>query len=359
MIVPLSERLQRLTAWFHRANDRPLIGFTLGSYYPLKRYPQGARWIPNGEVRPEHIKVSDYLDDSDELFHLHQAAGGDLIWSATPFLGLPWVEAALGCGVVADHQSGSTRSIPPPGFAENHHVPAFSEANPWVAKLLEFIPPLEQRSAGRYPVGATLMRGVSDLLAALYGGGDFVLRMLDAPEEIESVVEQLADFWIAFGRCLLERLPLYHGGTGGYMYSLWCPGKTIWLQEDAVALLSPQLYRRFIFEADCRIARAFEHTALHLHPSRVIPSDDLIKSGIDVIELHIDHDGPRAAALEKHYRTILAAKPLLVWGDVTEADLEFLLRELPHQGLAVNLVVGSPEQAHATWDRAMRLWRGR
>ena len=357
MQIPLSQRIDRLTRWLQRQNERPLVGFTLGSYYPLHRYRRGARRIPNGAVDPEDIQVDDYLDETDELFQNHAAAGGDLIWSAAPFWGLPWVEASLGCGVVADHAVGSTRAMPPLGFTENTVVPEFSETNPWVSKMLEFVPALAERSGGRYPVGVTLMRGVSDLLAALYGGQNFVLRMCDEPEEVHAVVEGLTRYWIAFGRCLLERLPLYHGGTGSFLFSLWCPGKAIWTQEDAVALLSPSLYEKFIYPADCEIARAFERTAMHLHPTRFIPVRQLMGTKTDVIELHIDHDGPRAEALEAHYRAILAGKPLLIWGDVTDADLEFVLTRLPHRGLAVNIVVPSVEAARQTWDRAMSLSR--
>lgn len=343
MLIPLPERLDRLAKWLRRENDRPLLGFSLGSYYPLHRYPHGAAKLPEGPVRPEDVAVADYLDDTDRLFDLHGRAGGDLVFSASPFLGLPWVEASLGCGVVADHTTGSTRSTPPVSIA----VPRFSGDNPWVHKMLEFIPALVERSAGRYPVGVTLMRGISDLLSALYGGGNFVLRMVDEPEEVHALVEQLTDYWIAFGRCLLGALPQFHGGTGSFFYSLWCPGRMIWLQEDAVALLSPALYEEFIYPADCRIARAFENTVIHLHPTRFIPSKQLVATDLAAIELHIDHDGPRAEALEDHYRTILSAKPLLVWGDLTDADLEFLLTRLPHQGLAVNAVVDTVERAEA------------
>ncbi len=346
---PIEQRVKRLTEWFERRNGRPLLGFTLGSYYPLRRYPNGVRDILAGLVRPEDIAVARFLDDTDALYLLHEQAGGDLIWSATPFLGVPWLEAALGCGVVADHNSGSMRSTPPPGFASNPRVPVFSTSNPWVDKMLEFIPALEQRSAGRYPIGATLMRGISDLLSALYGGQEFILRMHDDPGEVSAIIDGLAEFWIAFGTCLLRHLSLFHGGTGCYMYSLWCPGKTIWLQEDAVALLSPQLFERFIFPADCRIAKAFEHTALHLHPTRYIPSDLFTRSPMNVLELHIDHDGPRAAVLAPHHRKILKTKPLLIWGELTDEDLEFVMTELPGQGLAVNVVAGSVQEAHRLW----------
>jgi hypothetical protein len=198
------------------------------------------------------------------------------------------------------------------------------------------------------------MRGISDLLSALYGGQDFVLRMIDAPDEVHAVVGRLTEYWIAFGRCLLARLPLFHGGTGAFFYSLWCPGKTIWLQEDAVALLSPALYREFIYPADCRIALEFQNAMMHLHPTRFIPSRLLASTALAAIELHIDHDGPRAEALEPHYRAILDSKPLLIWGDLTGADLEFILSRLPRRGLAVNLVVGSVEEAQSVWERAMQ-----
>jgi hypothetical protein len=350
---PLSERFDRLTQWLGRRNSRLLLGFTLGSYYPLNRYPTGSRHLPTGRISPDDVIVEQFLDDTDRLYHMHEEAGGDFVFSAAPFLGLPWIDASLGCEVVADHNSGSTRSTPPEDFAANPVIPTFSENNPWVAKMLEFIPALQARSAGRYPVGVTLMRGISDLLSALYGAESFVLRMFDEPEEIRRVVSELTAYWIAFGSSLLSHLPLFHGGTGAFFYSLWCPGRTIWLQEDAIALLSPALYERFILPADLGIAHCFENAMIHLHPTRFIPSHQLVSTNLAAIELHIDHDGPRAETLEPDYRTILGSKPLLIWGDLTEADLDFIFSRLPCHGLAVNVVVSSSNEARAIWDRVM------
>jgi len=93
MPLPLSERTGRLARWLERTNERPLLGFTLGSYYPLHRYRRGAQPIPNGAVAPSDIQAAGYLDETDELFEMHEAAGGDLIFSAAPFWGVPWLEA--------------------------------------------------------------------------------------------------------------------------------------------------------------------------------------------------------------------------------------------------------------------------
>lgn len=355
MKIPLAERLGRLAQWFDRRNDRPLFGFTLGSYYPLHRYPEGARDL-GGIIGPDDIAVEKFLDDTERLYRLHEEAGGDFVFSAAPFMGVPWVEAALGCGVEADHTTGSTRSHPPPGFASRPRVPEFTDRNPWVAKMLEFIPALSAHSRGRYPVGNTLMRGVSDLLSALYGGENFIYRICDEPEEVRSVIGQLTTFWTSFGRCLLDRLPLFHGGTGSFLYGLWGPGKLIWLQEDAAALLSPSMYEEFVLPADRAIAASFERIVIHLHPTRFIPTKYLVTTDLSAIELHIDHDGPRAEALWDHYRRILTAKPLYIWGDVTGEDLEFIFTRLPRQGVAVNAIVESPEQAQALWESAAAIW---
>jgi hypothetical protein len=56
---------------------------------------------------------------------------------------------------------------------------------------------------------------------------------------------------------------------------------------------------------------------------------------------------------------VLKTKPLLVWGDVTGPDLDFMLSQLPSQGLAINLVVESVEEAHRIWDHAMEVWQRR
>lgn len=351
MIIPLQERLDRLTRWFNRQNERPLLGFHHGSQYPLHRHPGSMKRIPDGIVHPEDIVIEDYMEDTERLYQTYEAGGGDLVWAASPFWGVPWVEAALGCTIIADHKSGSSRSVPPVGFADNPVVSEFSPDNPWFRKLVEFYPALQKQACGRYPIAGTHMRGISDLLAALYGGEAFLMRMYEAPDEVEMVAKRLADFWLAFGKSLMERVPSFQGGTGAFFYAVWCPGRTIWMQDDATALMSPELYERFIYPHNVRIISEFEHTVMHLHPGRFIPIDHLLKSDLDVFELHIDKGGPTAEQLYETHMKVLAAKPLIVWGDLTQDDFDFILGHLPSQGLAINTVVESKQQAEAYWHK--------
>ena len=342
---------ERFESYYQRRNTTPLVGFLVGSYYPLKRY-RGADTLPNGPFRPSDLDVDAFLPDYDRLHALHAQCPGDMVFGASAFWGVPWLEAALGCEVEADHLTGSSRSHIPPGEGWPT-IPEFSHENPWVARNLDMLRAIAPQARGRYPMGVSLMRGISDLLSALLGLDRTIYGMLDAPAEIDALCERLADFWIAFGQAQLDEVVPFHGGYGSFGYYLWAPDRCIWLQEDAAALLSPELYERFSLPHDRRIASAFPYCLMHLHPARYIPYRPLLDSELAVIEIHIDKGGPTARDLLPVYREVLAHKPLLVWGDITRDDVQTLVDELPPEGLGLQIVVESPEEA---WSIYREFW---
>jgi len=347
----IAERVERFRRLYHRTNERPLLGFFVGSDYPLRRYRASDNLPINRPLKPEDFEVAPYLNDCDRLFDLHEGCGGDFIWSASAFWGIPWLEAALGCPIYADHSSGSIHAKPPPDFASPDPIPEFDANSPWMRKAVEFLVRMAERSGGRWPIGTTRMRGISDLLSALYGGSDFILAIMDRADEVKQVCRKLTDFWIAFGRLQLAHIPPFHGGVGSFYYNLWAPAGTIWHQEDAAALLSPQLYDKFIREHDDRIARTFASCIMHQHPTKFVPTDFYLKMPFLALELHIDEGGPSAEALYPTHTKILAQKPLVIWGNISERDLDWIFKKLPPAGLAVMTAVESPEQAGAIWQR--------
>ena len=245
---PIGDRVAHFRRFYQRTNERPLLGFFVGSDYPLRRYRASDNLPTDRPLTPEDFDVAPYLDDCDRLFELHEACGGDFIWSASAFWGIPWLEAALGCPIYADHLTGSIHTRPPLDFAGPDSIPSFDAHSPWMRKAIEFLDRMAERSKARWPIGTTRMRGISDLLSALYGGSDFILAMKDRPNEVKQVCRKLTDFWIAFGKLQLAHIPSFHAGVGSFYYNLWAPPGTIWHQEDAAALLSPKLYDEFIVE---------------------------------------------------------------------------------------------------------------
>lgn len=351
MNISLESRIINLTDWFSKRNRRPLLGFYLDSQYPLHRYPGSRKNISDGVISPGNVVVEDYYDDCDRLYEMYESAGGDLIWSAAPFFGIPWMEAALGCVIKADHTTGSVRSGPPEAFGGPADIPLFDSKNAWVTKAEEFHYKLNEHSGGRYPVGATLMRGISDLLSALYGGEGLLYRIADDPAEVGEAAKRLAEFWISFATHISGKTKLFRGGTGAFFYSVWCPGKTVWMQEDTSALLSPPIFDEYIYPYDLEIINEFENTVIHFHPSGFMPAGKFVKSGIGAIEIHIDKGGPPAEKLYDVYMEVLTEKPLIIWGDLSPNDLEFIKNNLPTEGLLINTTAGTPEEAVMIWER--------
>lgn len=348
----MAARVARARAFWRRENERPLLGFFIGSEYPLPRYPQTAAALPEGRpLAPADLPMEAFLADAEALFAAHEACGGDLVYAASAYWGVPWLEAALGCPITASRTTGSLVSHPPAAFAGPQSIPAFDPGSPWVARAGEMLARLAQRSAGRFPLATTRMRGVADLLAALYGGEAFVFKMMTEPEEVAEAARRLAEFFIAFGRYQLERIPLFHGGVGSFYYHLWCPPGTLWHQEDAAALLSPELYATFIRPADEAITRAFAGVVMHTHSTGFVPYEAYLEMGMAAIEIHIDEGGPSAEMLYEKHRQVQCQRPLIIWGRIPEADQEWIFNKLPPQGLAVAMAVETPEEAHALLAR--------
>ncbi len=350
----IEERVARFRRFYQRANERPLLGFFVGSDYPLRRYRASDALPSNQPLAPEDFDVAPYLDDCDRLFHLHEECGGDFIWSGSGFWGIPWLEAALGCPVFADHGTGSIHAQRPPHFKDAGSIPAFDASAPWMQLAARFLDGLAVRSAGRWPIGTTRMRGIVDLLSALYGGEEFVLAMLERPDEVKEVCRKLTDFWIAFARFQLAGIPLFHGGVGSFYYNLWAPPGTVWHQEDAAALLSPTFYDEFIREHDDRIVRAFDGCIMHQHPTKFVPTDFYLRMPFLALELHVDEAGASAEDLHAVHTKILAQKPLIIWGNLSERDLDWVFSELPAGGLAIIAVVSSSGEAGEIWRRCFR-----
>jgi hypothetical protein len=145
----IKERVARFQRFYRRANERPLLGFFLGSDYPLRRYRASHSLPTHRALMPEDFDVPACVKDCERLFELHEACGGDFIWSASAFWGIPWLEAALGCPIFADHETGSLQARPPAHFAGPGSVPEFDPKSPWMRLATEFLNRLAAQSQGR------------------------------------------------------------------------------------------------------------------------------------------------------------------------------------------------------------------
>jgi hypothetical protein len=161
-------------------------------------------------------------------------------------------------------------------------------------------------------------------------------------------------------RAQLERIPPSQEGYVALDLALraWAPDKIVWLQEDAMSLLSPTLYRKYVWPIDAQLATKVPCIAFHLHGSVLWAIDDVLRlPGVDVVELNLEAAMCDVEGTFAGWKKILAHKPLVIWrmyGDDFASWLARAARELPAKGLAIQVSVRNRDQAGAVHDEFLR-----
>ena len=351
MYFLIDERVENFKSYYRMRNPKPLLGFFVGSEYPLFRY-EAAKNLPiDRALRPDDFDPELFAEDCERLFTLHEEYGGDFIWSASAFWGIPWVEAIIGMELYANHGTGSIYTKNSVGTSLADSLKPFNRQNKWVILAEKMLQAAAKKSNGRFPLATTRIRGISDILSAIYGEELFIFEVLDDSENIHKTAEKLTDILVDFSKLQLENIPDYHGGIGSFYYNMWVPSRTVWLQEDSTALLSPDLYVQHIKSHDEKIISALESCIMHQHPTGYIPYKQYLDMNLTALELHIDKGGPSAEELFPVHQAILSCKPLLIWGEIPLKDLDWIFNKLPPEGLAVACVVNNKKQAENIWKR--------
>ena len=296
-------------------------------------------------LTPEMIDPAAFLDDHVRLLREGETIGDDLIRGACPAqLAFPWLPGMLGCKV---------RILPQTIVGEEWGC-AWEEAlaarldpdNPWCAKYFEYADALVRLSGGAFPVSHAAEIGPTDLHAVLRGHTRSLLDLVDEPERSEQLLWRLGEFFRDATRAIWQRLPLFHGGYFDAQYSLWAPGPIIRMQEDATAVYSPALYRRFVQPVDRMLASSFASSFIHLHSTSMFLLEAFLEiEEIRCFEINNDELGPPLARMVPYYQRVQqAGRPLLIRGSFTPDELRLLADSLDPRGLFLNVMVTSMEE---------------
>ena len=335
------DKLRRHQAFLDRApTDRPLIGSWLFGFYVPELYPRVAATLPVGEITPKDIQVEPFLEDIDAVHRAYTELDDDFPFAAGALPSVPWMEAMLGCPI---HFSGTTMWAEPCITRwDDYHWNPRSLDNPWAVKLLELLEALVRHADGRFPCTPTLMRGVADMCAAARGSTVMPLDLFDCPDRIDRLAERCATALIDVGKAQLAIIPPSENGyiAGCAGLRCWFPEKGIWLQDDAVSILSPALYRKHFVPQVRRVAGEFDQVAFHLHGNQMWPVSMLLElDEIDVLDLNYDAG---ASLLDEKmipaWRGIQAKKPCIVLGHFTLEEFARICQLLSPTGLSLQIV---------------------
>ncbi len=152
--------------------------------------------------------------------------------------------------------------------------------------ILGFSRFLAAHADGRYLVAVADLHSNMDALLALRGSERLCMDFYDSPAEIEQAMKQVRAMYVPVYDALYQAGAMGHGrGSAGWA-PFWCDGKFATIQCDFLALLSPELSRRYVIPALEEEAAFLDHCVYHLDGPGCLPHlDDILAiKDIDVIQ---------------------------------------------------------------------------
>jgi hypothetical protein len=337
-----------LAFWERSAVRRPLAGFSLVGWFPAREFAACRAWGPVDCITPEMIDPEAFVPDHLRMLREGEIVVDDLLRGACPGqVAIPWLPGIAGCKMrlLPDNILGEDRSLPLEEVARLQ----LHRDDPWFRKYVEFGRALVRAAAGRFPVSHSAEVGPTDLHGLLRGHTQCIMDLVDAPELAAQALHQLGEFFYQAQQGFWDRMPLFHGGYFDAQYSLWSPRPIMRLQEDATAVYSPSLYRKFVQPVDRALAARFPCSFMHLHSTSMFLLDAFLEiAEIACFQINKDALGPSTAAMIPHYQKVQqAGKPLLIRGAFDAEELRLLLDSLEPRGLFLNIMADSVTQIEA------------
>jgi len=256
------------------------------------------------------------------------------------------MEAMLGCSVHGAEVSFVTGKV----YSEIKDLPepAIDEDNPWYKKYMEFLVKLTEFSAGRFPVGQPIMRGVTDIVGALAGQQEMALALVTEPDLIKKLFMDSARSLVKVIADQYKIVKPFHGGYAAGFYHLWAPGPIIWYQEDLSALMSPHHFDEYLRQTSTSICEGYKYTFVHLHPSSFFHLDKILTlECLRAVQINKEEIGVPSISdmLPQFEKVFNAGKALILFGNLDESDIKILRDRFPMARLFLNIVTPDIDSA--------------
>ena len=194
-----------------------------------------------------------------------------------------------------------------------------------------------------------------DVLSSLRGGETLCLDMVERPEWVEQKISELNQVWFEAYQRIYDLIKLEDGSAVFGAFYAWGPGRTAKLQCDASAMISPQMFRRFVVPALTAQCGWLDNSLCHLDGTQaMLHLDTLLQiEPLDAIEwtpqAGIEPGGhPRWYDL---YRRILAAGKAVQVVGVEPDEVIPLLDAIGRDGVYVLVQFKNERQVEELLER--------
>ena len=242
----------------------------------------------------------------------------------------------------------------------------FDPENKWFKKHLQLAKDCQALAGDDFYVDMPDLMENIDVLASLRGAQDILFDLLDEPEMIGERIQEVTDIYYEYYDRFYDVIKDEEGGNAYTVFQIWGPGRTVKLQCDFSAMMSPEDFRKYIQPSLRSQSENVDHELYHLDgPAAIKHMDALMEiEGIDALQWTSGDAGPDGTLPDWdviYDKAIAAGKS--IWVKVYSGEFEDWIRNVDRivnkygsHSLFLLFPEMSMEQAAYLLDYADRNW---
>ena len=242
----------------------------------------------------------------------------------------------------------------------------FDPENKWFKKHLQLAKDCQALAGDDFYVDMPDLMENIDVLASLRGAQDILFDLLDEPEMIGERIQEVTDIYYEYYDRFYDVIKDEEGGNAYTVFQIWGPGRTVKLQCDFSAMMSPEDFRKYIQPSLRSQSENMDHVLYHLDgPAAIKHMDALMEiEGIDALQWTSGDAGPDGTLPDWdviYDKAIAAGKS--IWVKVYSGEFEDWIRNVDRivnkygsHSLFLLFPEMSMEQAAYLLDYADRNW---
>ena len=242
----------------------------------------------------------------------------------------------------------------------------FDPENKWFKKHLQLAKDCQALAGDDFYVDMPDLMENIDVLASLRGAQDILFDLLDEPEMIGERIQEVTDIYYEYYDRFYDVIKDEEGGNAYTVFQIWGPGRTVKLQCDFSAMMSPEDFRKYIQPSLRSQSENVDHVLYHLDgPAAIKHMDALMEiEGIDALQWTSGDAGPDGTLPDWDviYDKAIAARKS-IWVKVYSGEFEDWIRNVDRivnkygsHSLFLLFPEMSMEQAAYLLDYADRNW---
>ncbi len=169
----------------------------------------------------------------------------------------------------------------------------YDRKNEWYQRHIALVQKCRKLVGDDFPICIPDLMENVDVLASLRGAQDLIFDMMDEPEKIKMRVQEVTEAYQRYYDDFYHIVE-YEGGSAYTCFQIYGSGKTVKLQCDFSAMLSPDNFRQFVQESLRQQGKKLNHVLYHLDgPDAIRHVDALMEiEEIDALQWTSGDYGP-------------------------------------------------------------------